>query len=164
MSYQSEVLDERHRLTTFECGKPELDLWLRESARHAQAMRTCTTTVWQSGDGVVVAYYGLSAPVIEKQRLSRSIARGNPERIPATLIGRLALDRSLQGNGLGGALLADALEKILLASRAIAVRFVVVDAIDEDAAKFYQKHGFKETPVLNRLVRKMSDVEADLAR
>jgi GNAT superfamily N-acetyltransferase len=163
MVYLSEALNERHRLTTFDCGKPELDMWLRESARHAQAMRTCSTTVWHDGNDAVVAYYGLAAHVIEREKLSNRLARGNPERIPAMLLARLALDRSIQGSGLGSVLLAEALEKILAASQNVAVRFVVVDAIDEQAAKFYQKHGFRETPVSHRLVRKVSDIEADLA-
>lgn len=163
MVYQSEALNEHHQLTVFDCGKPELNLWLHNSARHAQAMRTCTTTVWHAGDQVVLAYYGLSAHVIERENLPSKIGRGNPNRIPAVLIARLARDISLRGSGLGSVLLADAFKKIGAASDNVAMRFVVVDAIDDEAAKFYENHGFTRTPVTGRLVRKMSDVMADIA-
>lgn len=161
MSYQSEPLHERHQLAAFDCGKPELNLWLHNSARHAHAMGTCKTTVWHAGDDAVVAYFGLTAHVIEREALPRKLGRGNPDQIPAVLIARLALDSSIQGAGLGGVLLAAAYEKLLAAAQQVAMRFVVVDAIDDDAAKFYERHGFTPTPVPGRLVRKMSDIAAD---
>jgi GNAT superfamily N-acetyltransferase len=163
MVYQSESLHDRHKLTAFDCGKPELNLWLHNSARHAHAMRACTTTVWHGGDDVVLGFYGLAAHVIEREQLSRKLGRGNPDQIPAVLIARLALDVSIQGAGYGGVLLADAFERIVAASDNVAVRFVVVDAIDDDAAKFYEKHGFAPTPVAGRLVRKLSSIAADFS-
>jgi GNAT superfamily N-acetyltransferase len=80
------------------------------------------------------------------------------------LLARLALDQSLQGHGLGGALLADALERIVAAIETVAARFVVVDAIDDTAAAFYAHHGFRQVPETRRLVQKVSDVEAALSR
>ena len=163
MVYLSEPLNERHLLNAFDCGKPELNLWLHNSAQHAQRMGTCRTTVWTEGSDAVVGYFGLAAHVIQREQLSDKIGRGSPDQIPAVLIARLALDVSLQGSGLGGALLANALETVLTASKNIAIRFAVVDAIDGEAAKFYQKHGFSPTPVEGRLVRKLSSIEADFS-
>jgi GNAT superfamily N-acetyltransferase len=114
--------------------------------------------VWHRHDKVVVAYYTLAAHAIEAEEVPRSIARGGPSRIPAILLARLALDQSLHGSGRGGALLSDAVSRALEASQTVAARLVVVDAIDEDAAAFYRHFGFKETPVNERLVMKMSDV------
>jgi GNAT superfamily N-acetyltransferase len=161
--FVTEAIADGHRLTAFDCGKPELDLWLRDSARHAESHRTARTFVWHEGDGVVVAYYSLAAHLIERDTLSKKQARGNPAQIPAILLARLALDKTLHGRGLGSVLLADALFRAVAASINVGCRFVVVDAIDVTAASFYEAHGF--TPIPDdpyRLVRKLSDIAADL--
>ncbi len=75
---------------------------------------------------------------------------------------RLALDSSLHGQTLGGALLADALERIVEATATIAARFMVVDAIDANAAGFYEHPGFRAIPDTQRLVQKVSDIAAAL--
>lgn len=160
--YVPELLNETHQLAAFDCGKPELNLWLQNSAHHAQRMRTCSTTVWHTADGVVVAYYGLVAHVIERADLSSRAGRGNPDRIPAVLLARLALDQNLHGLGLGGPLLAHACERIVAAAQQVGARFAVVDAIDDEAAKFYQHYGFEPTPAPHRLVRKISHIAAEL--
>jgi GNAT superfamily N-acetyltransferase len=90
------------------------------------------------------------------------LGRGGPRQIPAVLLARLALDESLQGQGLGGALLADALERIVAATETVAARFVVVDAIDEHAALFYEHHGFQRIPDTRRLIQKLTDVTSAL--
>ena len=164
MTYVSEPLHDHHVLDVFDSGKPELDLWLRNSARHAQRNRTCSVTVWHDCDDVVLGYYGLVAHVVQREDLTPKVGRGSLDQIPAVLLARLALDRRIQGSGLGGILLADAFAKILEASGNVGVRLVVVDAIDDQAAKFYEKHGFTPTPVEGRLVRKVSDIAADFER
>lgn len=162
MDLVSESLMDHHQLTEFDCGKPELNLWLQNSARQAERLRTCRSTVWHAGDDVVVAYYGIVAHVVERVDLSKSVGRGSPDRVPAVLLARLALDRSMQGQRYGSLLLADALAKIVGASDLVAARLVVVDAIDDQAARFYAKHGFVATPVAGRMVRKVSDIAAEL--
>jgi len=165
--FVTEALADGHRLTSFDCGKPELDLWLRDSARHAEAHRTSRTFVWHEGDGVLVAYFSLAAHLIERETLSKKLSHGAPAQIPAVLLARLALDKTLHGRGLGGVLLADALAYAVTAGRHVGVRFVVVDvidAIDDQAAAFYQAHGFTSVPGdAQRLVRKLSSIAADLA-
>lgn len=162
--YVSERLTSRHRLEQFDSGQPELDRWLRESAAHADANNTGRTFVWHAGDQVVVAYYTLAGTLIARQELPRKVGRGSPDVIPAVLLARLALDRSLHGQGLGGELLWDALSRVAQANLLVATRFVVVDAIDASASGFYQRFGF--TPVTDhpphRLVQKTSDVLAAL--
>jgi GNAT superfamily N-acetyltransferase len=115
------------------------------------------------GDDRVVAYYTVVAHLIVRGELPRALGHGSPEQIPAVLLARLALDRGLQGKGLGGALLAEALGRIEAATRVVAARFVVVDAIDPRAAAFYRHHGFRPIPGSPRLVQKLSDVAAALA-
>lgn len=80
------------------------------------------------------------------------------------LLARLALDRSLQGQGLGGALLAEALGRVVVVTNTVAARFVVVAAIDERAAAFYEHHGFRRIPETFRLVQKVADIAAALER
>lgn len=99
--------------------------------------------------------------LVVRAELPRRIGRGSPDTIPAILLARLALDRTLHGHGLGGELLWDALSRTVAASRIAAARVAVVDAIDAPAARFYQHHGFVPVPGnAHRLVQKISDVAA----
>lgn len=162
MSFVVEPFDERHDATWFDSGKPVLDMWLRNSARHAQRNRTSRTFVWHTGDGVVVAFYSLAAHLLTRDGIGR-IGRGSPDEIPAVLLARLALSRGLHGQGLGSVLLADALRRAVRAGQNVGARFVVVDALDVAAAEFYAKHGFVTVPHdAHRLVRKMNDIAADV--
>ena len=86
-----------------------------------------------------------------------------PERIPAVLLVKLALDRRLHG-GLGGQLLFDAYQRVLAATRTVAARYLVVDAIDVTAVGFYEHYGFTRShgePSM-RLIRKLGDIQADV--
>ena len=160
--YRSERLSAGHDVSVLCCGNTSLDTWLREHAATAQAKRISVTYVWTNGGKVVVAYYSLAPHVIERAGLPRRLGRGDPRQIPAILLARLAVDQKLQGAGLGGILLSDALSRAVAASHQIGGRYVVVDAIDQRAESFYQHHGFVVTPVRRRLVRKISDIEADI--
>jgi GNAT superfamily N-acetyltransferase len=162
--YACEPLDDRHDLSRFDSGKPDLDRWLREHARGAAARRTGRTFVSLDADSSVIAYYTIAAHLLERADLPLSIGRGSPDRIPAVLLARLALDRTLHGQGHGGMLLADALARIVAATEVVAARFVVVDAIDERAASFYEHHGFRRIPDSDRLIQKVSDIAAALNR
>jgi GNAT superfamily N-acetyltransferase len=128
-------------------------------------MRTARTFVWHTGDQVVVAYCSLAVHLVVRAELPPMGGRGPPDAIPAVLLARLALDRSLHGQGLGGELLLDALSRTVPASEVAAARLVVVDAIDEATAAFYEHHGFIAVPGnRQRLVQKLSDIAAALGR
>jgi GNAT superfamily N-acetyltransferase len=148
-------------LDSFSCGQPDLDEWLRRFARHAEGTRSGRTWVWTQ-DGPVVAYFTLAGHLIERGDLPARLGRGSPDRIPAVLIARLALHETLHGRGLGGTLLADAVSRIVAATDIVAARFVVVDAIDEQAADFYSHYGFVRIPDTHRLVRKINDLVEDV--
>lgn len=161
---QSEALGEGHLVDQFESGAQSLDDWLKFSARTSDAKRQSRTYVWHQGDGVVVAYFALAPHVIERAVLPRSQEAGNLDQIPSLLLARLALDLSLQGSGLGSELLIDALSRSVSASNDVGGRFVVVDAIDQAAAEFYEHHGFRpcNTGDMRRLIRKVSDIAVSL--
>ncbi len=164
-AFVSETLADDHAVERFRSGNDVLDVWLGQHARHAQAMRTARTFVWHTGDRVVVAYFSLAAHLVVRADLPPKIGRGSPDAIPAVLLARLALDRTLQGRGLGGELLVDALSRAVQASDLAAARLVVVDAIDETAAAFYEHHGFLAVPGNpQRLIQKVSDIAAALGR
>jgi predicted N-acetyltransferase YhbS len=163
LRFVSELLTDRHDLSRFSSGKEALDEWLKSSALHAAAMNTGRTFVWRVDAGRVVAYFILAAHLVAKEHIPPKVGRGSPQIIPAVLLAKLALDRSLTGQGLGGELLWDALSRAVAATQQVAARLVVVDAIDDTAVSFYQHFGFVALPGdLRRLVQKMSDIEAAL--
>ncbi|MEO8899745.1 MAG: GNAT family N-acetyltransferase [Candidatus Dormibacter sp.] len=153
----------RHELDRFSCGEPELDSWLTQHARDASVRNTGRTFVWARGDRVV-AYYTLAAHAVAPADAPRSIGRGSRHPIPAILLARLALDTSLHGSGRGAALLGDALGRALAAGEQVAARLVVVDALHDNAVRFYAHFGFQRTPVARRLVLKVSTISDALPR
>lgn len=163
MEFRSERLDpERHDIHNFECGEVSLDSWLREQAAPATARRTALTWVWSGPEHTVIAYYALAAHKVAREDVPARIGRGGPAEVPAVLLARLALSRSLRGQGLGAVLVADALTRIVDATQTVAARLVVVDALHERVAQFYESLGFRRIPGSLLLVQKLADVEAAL--
>ena len=163
MDFRSQRFDpDRHDVSDFACGEPSLDVWLREQAAQADVRRTARTWVWVDASGAVVGYYALAAHKVARANVPGRIGRGGPVEIPAVLVARLALSTSMQGQGLGGVLVADALGRIVEATRTVAARLVVVDALHENAARFYEALGFRRVPDSLLLVQKIADIEAAL--
>lgn len=157
-------LESHHRLEGFDSGNEVLDSWLRRHALAAQQMDTARTFLLLSADGEVVGYFSLTMGSVLRQDAPAKLVRGLPGYpIGTVLLARLAVGRRLQGRGIGGLLLAEALRKAVAAGDAAAARLVVVDAIDEDAARFYGRHGFVALPEQPlRLFRRMKDVQRSL--
>lgn len=160
--FTSQRLEAVRDVASFSCGNETLDRWLHQHAANAQAKRTSVTYVWTTAKREMAAYYSLAPHLIENADLPRRLGRGDPRQIPAILLARLALSRELRGTGLGGVLLYDALSRAVAASQQAGGRYVVVDAIDGNARQFYEHYGFTTTPRPERLVRKVSDIEADI--
>ena len=123
------------------------------------------TYVWADDDKVAWAYFSLAPDKVQRSDLPRAIGRGDPDEIPAVLIGKLALHDVLQGQGLGRHLLVDALSRAVSAVEIVSGRYIVVDAIDEEAVAFYRRYGFTPLPPpsASRLIMKSSDAAASLA-
>lgn len=161
--YQSDLLGDHHRLDEFSSGNRELDDWLTEYAHHAAVMKAGRTFVWHARDDRVVAYFTLAAHRVQRANVAERVGRGSPAEIPAVLLARLALETSLNGQGLGGELLWDALTRAVAAGTIAAARLVVVHAIDDNAAEFYHHHGFVPSPDdAHHLVQKLSDIAGSL--
>jgi predicted N-acetyltransferase YhbS len=157
MTFTLEPLGPDHELGSFDSGNEELDRWLVEHARNATGQGTRTYVVTDAGR--VAGYFAIAPHTIDREVLPKSQGRGAPRQIPAVLLAKLALDRSVQGQGLGSELLVVALETIVEAARRAGGKVVVVDAIDDDAAAFYERHDFVSTPSgPHRLVRKLSTI------
>jgi len=158
-----ERLDSGHDLGAFSCGNEELDDWLRRHALAAQAMDSARTFVLVHGQAIV-GYFSLTMGSVQRADAPAKLVRGLPQYpVGLVLLARLAIDLSSQGEGLGGRLLAHALRKALAAGEAAAARLVVVDAIDDTAIAFYERHGFIAVPEHpHRLYRRTKDIRASL--
>ena len=138
-------LDDTHDLTLLDSGEPALDDWLRRRARANQAGGASRTFVVCRAS-FVVGYYCLAAGAVAMAAAPGRIRRNMPDPIPMAVLGRLAVDRSVQGKGIGRALLRDAVLRTLRASEALAVRGLLVQALNPEAQRFYLACGFVPSP------------------
>jgi len=143
-SWDIQRLDELHDRASFDCGKPPLNRWLQQLASQYERRDLARTYVAvRPGKAKVLGYYAISNHQVSYEALPDEQSKGLPTiDIPVVLLGRLAVDRGVQGHGLGECLLMDALRRAAYISQHIGVRAVEVHAIDEDARRFYLKHGF----------------------
>ncbi|WP_298727670.1 GNAT family N-acetyltransferase [uncultured Ferrovibrio sp.] len=133
-----------HDRLAFSCGAPELDRYIREHASQDVKRDVARVFVAIPTDTLTVrGYYSLSATSFQRSNLPVDQAKRLPRYpVPAALLGRLAVDNSMRGQGLGTFLLMDALNRILLATQTLAVHALIVDAKDDQATAFYRKYGF----------------------
>jgi predicted N-acetyltransferase YhbS len=158
-----ERLDERHDLTTFASGSGDVDNWLRRHALAAQQMDSARTFV-AVRSGRVVGYFSLTMGSVLRADAPARLVRGLPAYpVGMVLLARLAVDQRDQDQGLGALLVSEGLRKAVIAGEAAAARLVVVDAIDDAAVAFYQRHGFIAVPEHpRRLYRRLKDIRASL--
>jgi len=140
-----ERIHKHHDRKSFSCGKSELDTYLRHFARQNDEHGIgCTYVAVQSNSNTVAGYFTLSTASIEFVNLPKHLAKGIPKYpIPCVLIGKLAVARDRQGQGIGRFLLWEALRIAFNVAQEIAIFLVVVDALDEDARQFYLHNGFE---------------------
>ena len=133
-------LDSTHDLSRFDCGKQPLNDWLKERALQSEG-RSARCFVVCDGKQVT-GYYCLSAGAVERDKLAGKFRRNMPSAVPVIVLGRLAIDKSCQGRGIGRALLKDALLRVLAASKDVGARALLVHAIDDEIVPFYRAYGF----------------------
>lgn len=140
-----EPLNRNHNRTAFNCGIESLDRYLEHQASQYIKRRVSRVFVVRSrqDETSVLGYYTLSALSIDLSVLPERLAKNLPRHpIPAALIGRLAVDVSAQGKGIGKMLLSNAIKRTLAISDDLAIYAMVVDAINEEAESFYMQYGF----------------------
>ncbi|MEQ8757462.1 MAG: GNAT family N-acetyltransferase [Coleofasciculus sp. G1-WW12-02] len=148
MVLKIEPLDSRrHIRSDFCCGRDSLDNYIRKQASQDIKRRIATAFVLiDEPDTSVLAYYTLSAYTVDVSVLNEDLAKRLPRYplLPATLLGRLAVDNSQQGKRFGELMLIDALHKSLDSTAQVASLAVVAEALDEKALGFYIKYGFQQ--------------------
>ena len=129
----------------FDCGTKSLNDFLKRYALQNLKKNISVTMVAVSEENPrrILGYYSVSMAQVNFENLPADLGKGIPRYpVPAMRIGRLAVDRSAQGEELGGQLLRHALERALELSRDVGMCIVLVDALDENAKRFYEKFGF----------------------
>lgn len=144
---QPRPIEATDNTTDFASGEESLDRYLADRAltNHLADLGRCYVCV-DAGTDKVLGYYTLSAVAVEHAELPGKVRRNAPNPVPAVLMGRLAMDTKAQGTGLGRFLVRDAILSTLAAADRIGVRILLVHALHEQAATFYEKLGFKRSP------------------
>jgi GNAT superfamily N-acetyltransferase len=139
------LLTDNHDLSALGSGVPSLDDWLKRRAKANQASGASRSYVLAEGNRVL-GYYCLASGAIAMTDAPAALLRNMPDPIPMTVLGRLAVDRGLQGQGVGTALLQDAVLRTMQAAEIVGTRGVLVQAISDQASAFYQRYGFVTSP------------------
>lgn len=143
--YRVDPLGKNHDRAQFSCGSAALDRYLQQQARQDAEKSVAAPFVLTAPPALrVLGYYTLSASLVNTNELPDTLVRKLPRypQLPVTLLGRLAVDHSMKGKGMGQFLLMSALHRCLEAAGSIAAMAVVVDAKDDAAEAFYRHFSF----------------------
>ncbi len=140
------LLDASHDRSGFDSGAPALDRYFKEQVTQDVRRRVASCFVALTEDQRIAGFYTLASASVPLTELTPEAIKKLPRyrAVPTVRMGRLAVDQAFKGQGLGGALLGDALTRA--ARSEIAAYALVVDAKDEPAAAFYRHHGFIALP------------------
>lgn len=142
-----EKLNNLHNVDPFDCGKAPLDHFLKRHALVNQKASSAQTYVACRGGGRVIGYYSLAVGAVEREdapgRVTRGLAR---YPVPVMLLARLVVDRSGQGQGLGKALLKDAILRTVQAADIAGIRALLAHAKDDEAKAWYEGFNFEPSP------------------
>jgi GNAT superfamily N-acetyltransferase len=139
-------LADHHQLAAFNSGVAALDDWLKRRARANQVSGASRSFVVCAGD-IVAGYYALAAGTVNVAASPGRFRRNMPEPIPVAVLGRLAVDRTYHGQGVGRGLFRDSALRVMQAAEAIGIRGMLVHAISDQAKAFYLALGFSESPL-----------------
>lgn len=140
--FRISLLSAEHDRSVFNSGSKSLDSYLKQQVTQDSRRRITACFVAHDADNRIVGYYTLASASMLLSELPADFGKKLPRypSVPAVRLGRLAVDQNFQGQGLGGALLADALDRAIRSE--IAAYAMVVNAKDDRAAMFYHHHGF----------------------
>jgi GNAT superfamily N-acetyltransferase len=137
-----------HDVSRFDCGKVPLNDWIRDIALRSEGRTARCYVVAQRN--VVVGFYCLAAGAVQHEGGPRKLRQNSPDPIPVVIIGRLAVDKTFQGKGMGRGMLKDALLRVTKASELVGARAVIVHAVDQESVPFYARYGFRAFPMGNQ--------------
>lgn len=153
-----EPLNDQHELGAFSCGVDSLDRWLRQRAWKNQLQGASRTYVACDGRRVL-AYYALASGAIATTSATGRFRRNMPDPVPVIMLGRLAVDLTCKGQGVGRSLIRDAGLRVMQAADVIGIRGLIVQALSEDARRFYESVGFESSPLdANLLMITLADL------
>lgn len=146
MSYITVVLDSTHEKEKFRCNKELLDnyFWFQAKQDIKRKLSVCFV-LKDSESNKIAGFYTLSSNSISNKLIPESFQKKLPQSyqaIPCILLGRLAIDIHFQGKGFGKILIIDALKRCFETSESIGAYAIIVDPLDKEAEKFYEKYGF----------------------
>jgi len=162
MKLTIQVLEKKHEKSSFDCGYSMLNDYIKKQAKQDVNRDLSACFVLIDERDVVKGYYTLSANSIRREDFPDELKRKMPPGytdFPTTLLGRLAIDNSLKGQGYGAILLLDALNRSLKTSESVGTLAVVVDPIDEKAQNFYSKYGFILLPTSGKMLLSMKTIK-----
>ena len=139
-------LSDQHRLADFDSGEPSLDDWLKRRAARNQDNGASRSYVVCEGNAVI-GYYCLAAGAIGQAEAPSRLKRNRPDPIPVLVLGRLAIHKDQHQKGIGTALLNDAIRRAIQAADIAGITALLVQAISEQARRFYLSRGFVESPI-----------------
>lgn len=145
MNLRTEILSSKHEKRNFECGVLLLDSYIKTQAKQDVSRDLSACFVLVDDQNFVKGYYTLSASSIKKADFPEQMARKLPssyEQLPTILLGRFAIDKTIQGKGFGRVLLISALRRCLEISKSLGSLAVIVDPVDKNAEGFYSAYGF----------------------
>jgi GNAT superfamily N-acetyltransferase len=154
-------LETIHIKNDFNCGYDLLENYLKRQANQDIKRKLSSCNVLVDEQNIVKGYYTLSANSIRKEDLPEDLSKKLPPSysdLPVVLLGRIAIDKSMQGKGFGEILLFDALKKCLDLSNEMGILAVIVDPIDEKAVSFYKSYGFIELPTSDKMFLTMKTI------
>ncbi len=141
-----EPISAKHILANFDCGEISLNHWLQKRALKNHFIGASRCFVLCDGKEVI-GYYSLSAGAIDHESAPKRMRRNMPDPLPVLLLGRLAIDQKYHHQGLGQALLRDALLRAVTVSSDTGVFALIVHALSDSAKQFYLSRGFVESPL-----------------
>jgi GNAT superfamily N-acetyltransferase len=136
-----------HHTADFRCRHEALNQWLHKRALANAISGATRTYVVCADDARVVGYYALAAGSLAIATAPARARRNMPDPLPVVVLGRLAVDERWSGRGIGNGLLKDAVLRSLQAAQIIGACALMCHAIDDEAKRFYAKHGFAESPI-----------------
>jgi GNAT superfamily N-acetyltransferase len=138
-----EVLQSYHQKKSFNCGQDDLNKFIKQYASQHQKSGTSKTYVAVDNEAQVNGFYCLSSTSIGFDLVDAVLTKRLPRYpLPCVVVGRFAVDETVQGQGIGKLLLAHALKQVSKVAQIIGVNFVVIHAKDKKAMEFYQRFGF----------------------
>jgi predicted GNAT family N-acyltransferase len=162
VDFEIELLAPHHDKVAFSCGNEQLDRYLQSTATQDKKKNIAIPyVIYDKERQRIIGYYTLSMSGINLEALPQEISKKLPKYpiIGVTLIGRLAVAQDYKGFGWGKLIIMDTFQRSLNISKATGSFAVVVDAIDDDAVRFYKRFDFKNFPDRpDRLFRTMKSI------